>query len=77
MKAEWKPCKNRNVHSSQHLCLFPSLTLYFSLSSEEPKEQCVVGTVTIADTDGEVLSSEYNSNTEDSQPEGKTHRNQE
>ncbi|XP_070706824.1 cdkn1a interacting zinc finger protein 1a [Pempheris klunzingeri] len=35
--------------------------------SEDPKEQCVV--VTIADTDGEVLSSECNSNTEDGQPE--------
>ncbi|XP_038590114.1 cdkn1a interacting zinc finger protein 1a [Micropterus salmoides] len=34
--------------------------------SEEPKEQCVVETVTIADTDGVVLSSECNSN---SQPE--------
>ncbi|XP_060918140.1 cdkn1a interacting zinc finger protein 1a [Labrus mixtus] len=36
--------------------------------SEQPKGQCVVGTVTIADTDGDVLSSECNSNTEDSQP---------
>ncbi|XP_070781188.1 cdkn1a interacting zinc finger protein 1a [Enoplosus armatus] len=37
--------------------------------SEEPKQRCVVETFTIADTDGEVLSSECNSNTEDSQPE--------
>ncbi|XP_035524382.1 cdkn1a interacting zinc finger protein 1a [Morone saxatilis] len=36
--------------------------------SEEPKEQCVVETVTIADTDGEVISL-CNSNTEDSQTE--------
>ncbi|XP_073333947.1 cdkn1a interacting zinc finger protein 1a isoform X2 [Pagrus major] len=36
---------------------------------EEPKEPCVVETVTISDTDGEVLFSECNSNTEDSQPE--------
>uniref|UniRef100_A0A3B5B8T3 Uncharacterized LOC103376137 n=1 Tax=Stegastes partitus TaxID=144197 RepID=A0A3B5B8T3_9TELE len=37
--------------------------------SERPKEQCAVETVTIPDTDGEVLSSECNSNTEDAQPE--------
>lgn len=37
--------------------------------SEGPKEQCAVETITIPDTDGEVLSSEGNSNTEDTQPE--------
>ncbi|XP_022053667.2 cdkn1a interacting zinc finger protein 1a [Acanthochromis polyacanthus] len=36
--------------------------------SEGPKEQCSVETITIPDTDGEVLSSECN-NTEDPQPE--------
>lgn len=37
--------------------------------SEEPKEQCVVETVTISDTDGEVLLSECVTIPEDSQPE--------
>lgn len=37
--------------------------------SEKPKEQWAVETVTIPDTDGEVLSSECNSNTEDTQHE--------
>lgn len=55
------------IYNSQYLCFF--------LRSEEPKEQCAVETVTIADTDGEVLSSECNSNTEDSQLEGNTSRN--
>ncbi|XP_074546398.1 cdkn1a interacting zinc finger protein 1a isoform X2 [Halichoeres trimaculatus] len=36
--------------------------------SDEPKEQRVIETVTIPDTDGEVLSSECNSNTDGSQP---------
>ena len=43
---------------------------FFGLRSEEPKEPCV----TMADTDREVLFSVCNSNTEDSQPEGKTSR---
>ncbi|XP_042364955.1 cdkn1a interacting zinc finger protein 1a [Plectropomus leopardus] len=37
--------------------------------SEEPKEQCAVETVTIAETDEDVLFPECNSNTVDSQPE--------
>ncbi|KAK1884095.1 Cip1-interacting zinc finger protein [Dissostichus eleginoides] len=36
--------------------------------SENPKEHCGVETITIADTDGDLLFSETNSNTEDSQP---------
>lgn len=51
----------------------PFLTYYVSLRSEEPEVQCVVQTVTIADTDGEILSLGSSSNT-DSQPEGKTPR---
>ncbi|KAF7657080.1 hypothetical protein LDENG_00031810 [Lucifuga dentata] len=37
--------------------------------SEEPKEQSVVETATIMETDAEVFSSQCNSNTEDSQPD--------
>ncbi|KAM7368938.1 hypothetical protein PAMP_013240 [Pampus punctatissimus] len=37
--------------------------------SEEPKQQCVVQSISIADTDGDVLSSECNSNTDDSHAE--------
>ncbi|XP_044189214.1 cdkn1a interacting zinc finger protein 1a [Thunnus albacares] len=37
--------------------------------SEEPKEQCVVEAITIADTDEGVLSPECNSNTDDSHPD--------
>lgn len=37
--------------------------------SEKSKEECVVETVTVADADGDVLSSECNSNTEDIQQE--------
>lgn len=36
--------------------------------SDESEEQCVIETVTIPDTDGDVLSSECNSNTDGSQP---------
>lgn len=56
-----------------NIVLFSFFDFYFSLRSEEPKEQCVVETS--ADTDGDVLSSACNSNTEDSQPGGKTHIN--
>lgn len=51
---------------------FDLLTLfdwcYFCLRSEELREQCVVETDMIADTDGDGLSSDCNSNAEDSQP---------
>lgn len=47
---------------------------YFCLRSEEVKGQCVVETDMMADTDGDGLSSECNSNTEGSQP-GNSSRN--
>ncbi|KAM9841055.1 cdkn1a interacting zinc finger protein 1a [Aulostomus maculatus] len=55
--------------SSEEQLEEPSVKRQRTEGSEEPKEQNVAKRVTVVDTDGDVLSSECNSNTDNSQPE--------